>query len=120
MLRLYRSLLALYPAPYRHAYADEMLSVLAEVELEAAQAKTWARISLRAREVSGLLGGALTEHTRAIFHGNDVSRNPGAGPLGRGDWLAGRLLSAPLRRAAFLGRPSGERPAQPQVARPTV
>ena len=66
MLRLYRSLLALYPASYRHAYADEMLSVLAQLELEAVQAKTWARITLRAREVGGLLSGALTEHARQI------------------------------------------------------
>jgi len=66
MLRLYHCLLALYPASYRSQYGGEMLSVLREVEIEAAQAKTWARISLRVREIGGLLSGALTEHTRQV------------------------------------------------------
>jgi len=66
MLRLYRSLLALYPAPYRREYADEMLSVLAQVEGNAAHATAWSKISLRTREATGLLLGALVEHARYI------------------------------------------------------
>jgi len=66
MLRLYRSLLALYPAPYRREFADEMLSVLAQVEEEAAHATAWSKISLRTREATGLLLGALTEHARPL------------------------------------------------------
>ena len=67
MLRLYRSLLALYPASYRCEFGDEMLSVLAEVEAEASEAKRSARILLRVREVGGLLSGAFAEHTRQIM-----------------------------------------------------
>ncbi|HTP67546.1 MAG TPA: hypothetical protein VMJ35_01460 [Dongiaceae bacterium] len=66
MLRLYRSLLALYPPPYRCEYGNEMLAVLAQLELSTCQAKPGARFWMRAREVSGLLAGALTEHTRVI------------------------------------------------------
>jgi len=66
MLRLYRSLLALYPAPYRREFADEMLAVLAQVEGEVAHATAWSKISLRTREAAGLLRGALTEHARQI------------------------------------------------------
>ena len=64
MLRLYRTLLALYPAAYRAVYADEMLSVLALVERETSDVKLWAKFSVRAREIGGLLSGSLTEHAR--------------------------------------------------------
>ena len=66
MLRLYRSLLFLYPHSYRCVYAGEMLSVLAEVDLEASRGNRWARIAWRAREVGGLLSGAFTEHARQL------------------------------------------------------
>jgi hypothetical protein len=74
MLRVYRSLLFLYPPAYRCAFGDEMLAVLAEIELEASQVKRGTRILLRAREVGGLLNGALTEHVRRLtgIHGNAV------------------------------------------------
>jgi len=67
MLRLYRSLLALYPASYRREFAAEMLSVLADLELEASRAKLSTKFSLRAREFSGLLEGAFIEQARQIF-----------------------------------------------------
>ena len=72
MLRLYRLLLALYPPTYRGEYAEEMLSVLAEVEFQTLRAKPWARFALRSREIAGLLSGAFQEHSRSFngFHPN--------------------------------------------------
>lgn len=74
MLRLYRSLLFLYPHSYRCQYAGEMLTVLSEVELDASRNKRWVRVALRAREVGGLLSGAFTEHARQLtgFYGTPV------------------------------------------------
>ena len=66
MLRLYRSLLALYPCPYRREFAEEMLAVLGQLEHEASQVKLWARVTIRAREASGLLYGAAAQHARQI------------------------------------------------------
>ncbi len=77
MLRLDRSLLTLYPAPYRGEYRDEMLSVLAEVEHGLAQKDMWAKTRRRVREAGGLLVGALQEHARhmAGFYSNSLVPN---------------------------------------------
>jgi len=64
MLRVYRSVLTLYPAAYRRVYAEEMLAVLAEIEFDAAEQRGWSKFARRVRETSGLLAGAATEHTR--------------------------------------------------------
>ena len=77
MLRLYRSLLTLYPAPYRSEYRDEMLSVLAEVECDLAQQDIWAKTMRRVREAGGLVTGALGEHVRQMagFYGDSIVPN---------------------------------------------
>lgn len=67
MLLLYRSLLNLYPAAYRHEYGEEMLTVLDEVCSDAQQRGLWASAVSCARESVGLLRGALLEHARKIL-----------------------------------------------------
>jgi hypothetical protein len=69
MLSLYRCLLLLYPAVYRHEYGDEMAGVFSDV-LKDMQNETWnkrllPRGKLFLREFAGLLCGALQEHLRA-------------------------------------------------------
>ena len=66
MLPLYRCLLRLYPSAYRDEFGDEMFAAFRE-----AQAETWnkgvvARAVFCAREVGGLLRGALEEHLQGI------------------------------------------------------
>ena len=77
MLRLYRSLLTLYPPPYRSEYRDEMLAVLAEVEYDLAHKDVWAKTRRRVREAGGLLIGALEEHVRQMagFYGGSIVPN---------------------------------------------
>jgi len=64
MLRLYRGLLALYPATYRDRFGAEMSAVFEEVYADATLQKPAARLALCLRETSGLLSGALREHLR--------------------------------------------------------
>jgi hypothetical protein len=64
MLRLYRSLLYLYPPAYRCEFADEMMLVLSEVQKEIGQHTAMERIVYQGREAAGLLCGALHEHLR--------------------------------------------------------
>jgi hypothetical protein len=66
MLRLYRSLLYLYPPAYRSEFADEMMLVLSEVQKEIGQHTALTRIAFEGREAMGLLCGALHEHLRMI------------------------------------------------------
>jgi hypothetical protein len=66
MVFLYRGLLYLYPASYRHEYGNEMAGVFSEVHSE-----TWGKgllpqVSFLLREFAGLLRGALEERWRAI------------------------------------------------------
>jgi hypothetical protein len=69
MLTMYRCLLRLYPAAYRTAYADEMISVFLQAHNAARESKSKiaARIVFCARETAGLLGGALREQARSIL-----------------------------------------------------
>lgn len=67
MLRVYRSLLYLYPAGYRREFGDEMAWVLQKAEADRAQLSPLSRASLRVREVSGLLSGAVQGHLRSLF-----------------------------------------------------
>lgn len=66
MLRLYRSLLYLYPASYRCEFGDEMMEVLSEVQGEIHKKNAITRILLGVREAGGLVSGALQEHLRSI------------------------------------------------------
>jgi hypothetical protein len=66
MLRLYRSLLYLYPPAYRCEFADEMMLVLSEVQKEIGKYNVFKRIAYEGRETAGLLCGALHEHLRMI------------------------------------------------------
>lgn len=66
MLRLYRGLLALYPASYRDRFGDEMIAVFSELQSECSMKTLAARSGLCLREATGLLAGALREHARAL------------------------------------------------------
>jgi hypothetical protein len=64
MVNLYRWLLFLYPAAYRHEFAREMTLVFCQNE-EATRTEGLAmRIAFCVRELSGLLSGALREQIR--------------------------------------------------------
>ena len=71
MLRLYRSLLYLYPAAYRSEYGEEMMDVLSEVQAETRNRSALARIFYGAHEAGGLLYGALREHFWSITGSRD-------------------------------------------------
>lgn len=66
MLTLYRCLLHLYPAAYRHEYAAEMTSVFRQAHQAVSHETLAARASLCTREIPGLLSGALREQFRRI------------------------------------------------------
>jgi len=59
MLRLYRSLLYLYPTDYRHEFGDEMECVFVQAKAEASNHSLLSRTSFCFREISGLLSGAV-------------------------------------------------------------
>ena len=67
MPSLFRSLLYLYPADYRRKYGEEMITVLAEVQEEAASEGLFPRAACGLRESAGLLRGVFREHAQAIF-----------------------------------------------------
>jgi hypothetical protein len=69
MLRLYRSLLALYPAAYRDQFEAEMIEVLMRVQTGNAARKITDRSLLCLREAAGLFAGALREHSRKVGGG---------------------------------------------------
>lgn len=66
MLSLYRWFLDLYPSAYRREYADEMISVFRDAHTDASVLNLGRRISFCAREVGGLLLGAVHEHIHVI------------------------------------------------------
>lgn len=66
MLSLYRCLLYLYPAAYRHEYGDEMAGVFSEVRSQVWGKGLWLRSRFFLREFGGLLYGALQERSRVI------------------------------------------------------
>lgn len=65
MQALYRRLLRLYPAGFRGAFGEEMACVFAEAEAAARQAGVAYRCKFYAREIAGMLGGALVEQAAA-------------------------------------------------------
>jgi hypothetical protein len=66
MLRLYRSLLYVYPQDYRCEYGEEMLSVLSQVQRDMRAKTALGQLLWVAHEVAGLISGAIQEHLRAI------------------------------------------------------
>jgi hypothetical protein len=67
MVILYRCLLRLYPAAYRREFAKEMICVFCHSDQAARSKRFSARAKVCARQVSGLLAGALRERLRTIF-----------------------------------------------------
>jgi hypothetical protein len=67
MQSLYRRLLYLYPTGHRHEYAVEMAVVFREAEDALAGKHLVLRCSFYAREISGVLAGALREHVRGLL-----------------------------------------------------
>jgi hypothetical protein len=79
MLSLYRCLLYLYPAVYRHEYGEEMAGVFTELLKTELQKEVRSeergkgllpRGRFFLREFAGLLSGAVQEHSRAIAGSN--------------------------------------------------
>jgi hypothetical protein len=66
MLTVYRLLLYLYPPAHRCEFSEEMLAVLGEAQTEAWKNDTLVRSRFCAREIKGLVVGALSEHVRTI------------------------------------------------------
>ena len=62
MIRLYRSLLALYPPLDRYVFADEMTAVFRQAQAEVWQKGLAARARFCLRELAGLLRGAANAH----------------------------------------------------------
>jgi len=75
MLRVYRSLLRLYPAYHRERFGEEMIAVFGEMQAETVSKGTMARAVFCLREGAGVVAGALQEHWRAFggeLGGEDV------------------------------------------------
>ncbi|HTW58207.1 MAG TPA: hypothetical protein VMD99_08755 [Terriglobales bacterium] len=68
MLSFYQCLLYLYPATYRHEFAEEMLSVFRDARRDVSSEARARRIGFYARETWGMFSGALRERV-AIFTG---------------------------------------------------
>ena len=80
MLALYRSLLRLYPAEYFREYGAEMTWVFAHANEAERRKKLSARLPFYARELSGVIGGALRQRL-----------------FGDWDWNASRRLDMEFR-----------------------
>lgn len=76
MLSFYRALLNLYPSAYRHAYGEEMMTVLFEVQAESGSKGWFSQVVSCARETTGLLYGALQEHVRSITYSHGCGKFP--------------------------------------------
>ncbi len=66
MLAFCRYLLYLYPPAHRIEYGEEMVAVLCERQRELWNLGVLARWLFLAREIAGLLRGAVQEHVRAV------------------------------------------------------
>lgn len=100
MRSLYRCLLHLYPAAYRHEFGDEMAGVFGEVHAELSVKGLSPRVVLLLREFAGLFCGALVEHSRAHlffpsrrFAMRSQFRFPKATPILMAVILAGVILT---------------------------
>jgi hypothetical protein len=67
MLSLYRALLMLYPAAFRSEFGAEMISVFLTSYRERCAGSSWQRGLFFLRELTGLIHGALQEHSRSLF-----------------------------------------------------
>lgn len=67
MLNLYRCLLYLYPRFYRRQFGGEMITVFGELQAAGRADKIPARIWFFAREIAGVVSGALRQHMVAVF-----------------------------------------------------
>ena len=76
MLRLYRCLLYFYPADYRREFGDEMAAVYLQARNVTAGGRVTAGATFYAREIVGLISGAVRGHVRRL--------------VGWGDWVPSR------------------------------
>jgi len=67
MLALYRALLRLYPAAYRHQAGEEMISVFRQAQAAGRNRGRGAYLGLCWREVIGLMAGAVDERLRILM-----------------------------------------------------
>lgn len=67
MRLVYRNLLRLYPATYREEFGSEMFAVFEDVRAELGNKGIVSRTAFYAREVKGLLQGALLERLHHLF-----------------------------------------------------
>jgi hypothetical protein len=72
MLRVYRSLLYLYPAGYRREFGEEMAFVFHEAR-KSVSTKLSGRASFSIREIAGLLSGAAREQFHSFTGSHDWS-----------------------------------------------
>lgn len=73
MVRVYRSLLYLYPPAYRREFAAEMTAVFLDAQRSLDARPFDARVTFCAREFTGLVAGAIRQHLE-IFIGSPESR----------------------------------------------
>ena len=71
MLAVYQKLLRLYPAEHRDLFGEEMLAVLREESSDNANRRLLTRTRFFAREIAGLITGALREHFRVLLEIED-------------------------------------------------
>jgi len=67
MLNLYRCLLYLYPRFYRRQFGGEMITVFGELQAAGRADRITTRIWFFAREITGVVSGALHQHMVAVF-----------------------------------------------------
>ena len=67
MRMLYRWLLLLYPASFRHEFAEEMVVVFADASAAAERCAWHERLVFTAREIAGVVRGAFEEHVITAF-----------------------------------------------------
>jgi hypothetical protein len=71
MVEFYRWLLYLYPPHYRQEFGDEMGCVFRRAELDIRADALPSRAQFFARELSGLLAGAVREYLRSLWEFDD-------------------------------------------------
>jgi hypothetical protein len=76
MLALYRRLLYLYPFAHRCEYGEEMLLAFRQAQAESRQKRLPAQAAFCAREIRGLLSGALQERLRSFAGFDSTSLFP--------------------------------------------
>ena len=67
MRTVYQQLMRLYPAEHREQFGDEMLSVLREARTDNANKNLIARAQFYAREIAGLVRGAVRENLHTVM-----------------------------------------------------